>query len=104
MRLGLYFYENIIHEGLVGYNIQLSDETGQLRDTQTEEELEYLKTRIKPVSAMATKLLGDAFSRVEVDELLKCLVLKVRPGTATNKRRFDFRALCGWIELHDWTD
>lgn len=102
MRLALYFYDTDQESGTSDYNIAVAAKDGEPIDSPGDDEFEYLKTLESRIATMAEKILGEYFQGIETDHLLKCLVLKIFPGTSRGEQRFAFRSLCGWIELFDF--
>ncbi len=67
----------------------------------TPDELEHLTSLLPRIEAMAKRELGDALLSLRLDEKSEGLLMTVAPGTSRGEKRFEFRALIGWIQLFD---
>jgi hypothetical protein len=104
MRLGLYFMSTTHDANASWYSIAITDDEGELRDINSEDRA-HLKTLMPQIEKKCRKILGEHFLRLaDETETGGDLGLCVIKGTSTGQKRFDFRALSGWIELYDMAD
>jgi hypothetical protein len=83
------------------YSIAINDDAGELKDINSADRT-HLKALMPKIEEMCRKILGEHFHKLtDETETGGDLGLCVTKGTSTGYKRFDFRALSGWIELHD---
>lgn len=89
MRLRVAFKYNVNETRVAWYSITPVTSTGGLRPNT-----KLLGEKIKK---MAQAVLGKDFRHII--DMETHIDMCVRLGTSRGPKRFDFRALCGWIEL-----
>ena len=102
MRLGLYYHKHVPDMDLVCYHICVCDESGKPTGISAADRAS-LRQLAPDIERMCHRILGDDFHSLS-DETKTSGILKlaVTKGTTTGDRRFDFLALGGWIELHNY--
>ena len=67
----------------------------------TPDELKHLTSLLPRIKAVAKRELEDALLSLRLDEKSELLLMTVASGTSRGEKRFEFRALIGWIQLFD---
>lgn len=101
MRLSVYFGSNVPNAKASWYYTGKCDDCGQL-SAMTEADRKHLSSLMPGIEEMSRRILGGWFKSINVDTARSGIIeLCARQGTSTGEKRFNFRSLAGWIELHD---